>query len=77
MAACLIWQVMTVDAYEIVRSDTFQPCGYQLRFPRCDTIRDDKAWHEIESQEELKKRYEEGKAKLAASKRTAEEVASR
>ena len=68
-------QVMQVAAYEIVKGDAFMPAGLTLRFPRCARLRDDKGWADVERYEELQRRVAEGKSKVAASKRSAAEVA--
>ena len=67
--------VMSVKAYEIVKGEAFQPAGLTLRFPRCTSIRDDKRWDESERFEDVQRRWKEGKAKVAASKRSAADVA--
>ena len=68
--------IMSVAAYEMVTGDSFLPCGYTLRFPRCTTFRLDKSWHECETFDEVLRRAQDGKAKIAASKRTAADVAA-
>lgn len=68
-------KVMQVAAYEIVKGDAFMPAGLTLRFPRLARLRDDKGWADVERFEELQRRVAEGKSKVAASKRSAAEVA--
>jgi DNA ligase-4 len=72
-------KVMAVAAYEIVKGGPnapFLPCGYTLRFPRCSCIRHDKQWDDTVTHEEVLARFNDGKAKIAASKRTAADVAA-
>ena len=69
--------VIGVAAYEMVDGGkAFMPCGLTLRFPRSAGVRDDKSWHECETYDDLSRRFKDGKAKVAMSKRTAAEVAA-
>ena len=67
--------LMAVAAYEMVKADTWRPAGLTLRFPRSAGLRSDKIWTECASFEEMEQLFKDGKAKIAASKRTAAEVA--
>ena len=70
---------MAVAAYEIVKCNAnapFLPCGYTLRFPRCACIRNDKGWDECMTHDEVVAMFGDGKAKIAASKRSAADVAA-
>lgn len=69
---------MTVRAYEIVKADAFSPSIMTLRFPRCKGIRDaaDKPWSMCEKYDDVLRRFRDGRAKVAAGKRTAADVAA-
>jgi len=68
-------KVMSIAAYEMVASEAFRPANLTLRFPRCAKIRDDKGWEGCETFEAAERRLKDGKAKVAASKRSAADVA--
>ena len=69
--------LMTVRAYEIVKTEAFLPCGMTLRFPRSTGIRrpDDKAWFQCEKHDDILTRYRDGKAQISHGKRKAADVA--
>ena len=67
--------LMTVKGYEIVKSTVFLPCEVTLRFPRCERIREDKPWSQCETYQDIQQRVKDGKAKVAAAKRSAADVA--
>ena len=67
--------ILSVQAYEIVKGEAFLPSAYTLRFPRVRKIRYDKPWNECERFEDLALRFEEGRAKISASRRSATDVA--
>lgn len=68
-------RVSQVLAYEITASTVMRPCGYTLRFPRCVKIRDDKAWNECETFDEILRRVNDNQARISSAKRLAEDVA--
>lgn len=61
-------------AYEITQTVAFK-CGYTLRFPRCVRVREDKSWSECEHHDEIVRRVKESRARISATKRSAEDIA--